>query len=125
MDQPLEAVVEKLSPNTDYYFRVCAMNGSHDKRGEYQVVSAKTIAIPGPPQKVHIIEKRLTCFKIGWAAPAINPKNVKYVVHIRKDCDSKWLHLDQLLPSKCLSVVITGLDTNTYYQVCVRALNQS
>lgn len=60
-----------------------------------------------------------------WDAPETNPEYIKhYTVHIRRNRDHDWLHL-KLLPSSCSSVVISGLQESTSYQVCVRPLNQN
>lgn len=70
---PFEAVARKLRSKTLYTFRICAINGPYETRRAYQVVSATTIDIPGPPKKVKIIEKRFTCFKIGMhLKPTLN-----------------------------------------------------
>ena len=123
---PLKALAERLRPKTKYQFRVCAVNSPHDKRGEYQEISANTIDIPGPPRKIYVIERGITYFMIGWEAPETNPEYIQhYVVHFRRDRDQcEWQHL-QLLASNCVSVAISGLEASTYYQVCVRALNQN
>ena len=122
---PFKAVAEKLHPSTNYHFRICAVNESCDMRGEHEMISAKTIGIPGKPNEVKITERRLNCFKMCWHEPSRNSEYVQYyVVHIRKSQDPTWQHLD-VIPNNCLSVVITGLDQATWYDVFVRAVNQN
>lgn len=123
---PFQAVAENLHPTTDYTFRICAVNGPHDKRGEHEVISAKTIDIPGKPNEIKIIERRLNCFKMSWREPSKNSEYVQYyVVHISKLQDHRtWQHLD-LISKEFLSVVITGLEESTYYDVFVRAVNRN
>ena len=127
--RPLKAVAERLEHNTKHHFRVCAINGPHHKRGEYQGVSATTFDTPGHPQKVHVIDRRYTYLKIGWRAPKTHPEYVEhYVVHICRDHDrlnAGWQHLNKLFPANCSSVVISGLNEDTYYHVCIRALNRN
>ena len=121
---PFQAIAENLHPSTNYKFRICAVNGPHDKRGEHKEISAKTIEIPGKPNELKVIERRLNCFKMSWCEPSKNSEYVQYyVVHIRKSRARTWQHLN-LISKDFLSVVITGLDEATYYDVFVRAVNQ-
>ena len=129
IDGVFTAVVKGLNPRTKYNFRLCAVNDANGLKGEFCETSSTTkIEIPGDPQKVVDITRRLTCIELGWNALTINPDHVKYyAVHICKVEDkkekNKWQSLD-LLPSNCLSIAIEGLEENTYYHVIVRALNQ-
>ena len=90
-------------------------------RAESKKLESELKRIPGPVMNLRFVGITGDRVKIKWESPTDNPKAAKqYIVHIK----SKRKDYETLVLRKRRSALITGLHTNTWYDLSVLARNQ-
>jgi uncharacterized delta-60 repeat protein len=110
--------VSGLNPNTKYYYRVRAVNGS-GQSGYSNVISITSL--PNPPIATAPSQVNTSGFTANWQSVGIN-NNIQYLLEVSND------NFISLLPNfqdpiTAITLTINGLTEGTIYQYRVRAVN--
>ena len=120
-DEP-KIKVTGLEENTEYEFEICAKGPFND--GIYHPLEGKTIEVfPGKPTNLRAHKKREDRIKYRWEPPNEHPEAVAYY-------EVEWKHhksdtsIKKKVTEASRSIVISGLKSNTYYDIHVTACNK-
>ena len=110
-----------LTPNTTYYYRVCAYNyhGTSSYSNEVSATTQKEVVVPAKPTNLFASASSSTEIKLSWTDNSNNEDGFKLE---RKTSGGSFAEIKTLSPNS-VSFTDSGLNTDTTYYYRIRAYN--
>jgi len=110
-----------LTPNTTYYYRVCAYNsyGASSYSNEANAITKKELAIPAKPTNLFASASSSTEIRLSWTDASDNEDGFKIE---RKTSGGSFTEI-KILTADSTTYTDTGLTPDTTYYYRVRAYN--
>ena len=117
--------VQSLKPNTEYVFRLLAVNRIGEAGWSNEVATRTATSVPDTMVAPSVSARSITSLNVSWQAPADNGAAItEYVLQRKATADLVYVDVNTF-DSSVLSHVDSGLSENTGYSYRIKARNSN